>query len=100
MWPAGLGRSDCREGCSMCAGRVGKPLRRSRSFKNASRPPESGGQRDRDAVEIAPEEVPKPHSDKVCFGNLPSRDPSGRAALLTQEGVAPFRKASLNLDSL
>jgi hypothetical protein len=29
-----------------------------------------------------------PHSDKVWFGNLPSRDPSGRAALLTQEGVA------------
>jgi hypothetical protein len=40
------------------------------------------------AVEIAREEVPKPHPDKVWFGNLPSRDPSGRAALLTQEGVA------------
>ena len=50
--------------------------------------PESGGQRDRDEVEIAREEVPKPHSDKVWLGNLPSRDPSGRAALLTQEGVA------------
>src|SRR6185436_10347741 len=56
-------------------------------FRSASRPPESGGQRDRDAVEITREEVPKPHSDKVWFGNLPSRDPSGRAALLTQEGV-------------
>jgi hypothetical protein len=62
---------------------------RSNNFMKASRPPESGGQRDRDAVEIAREEVPKPHSDKVCVGNLPARDPSGRAALLTQEGVAP-----------
>jgi len=58
------------------------------SFRSASRPPESGGQRDRDVVEIAREEVPKLHSDQGSFGNLPSRAPSGRAALLTQEGVA------------
>jgi hypothetical protein len=70
---------------------------RSNTFRGASRPPESGGQRDRDAVEIAREEVPKPHSDKVWFGNLPSRDPSGRAALLTQEGVA-LPKGFDNLD--
>jgi hypothetical protein len=73
-------------------------LASSNSFRSASRPPESGGQRDRDAVEIAREEVPKPHPEKVWLGNLPSRDPSARAALLTQEGVA-LPKSLANLDS-
>jgi hypothetical protein len=27
-----------------------------------------------------------------CLGNLPSRDPQGRAALLTQEGAAPLSR--------
>jgi len=33
-------------------------------------------------------EVPKPHDYKVCLGTSPRATLSGRAALLTQEGVA------------
>jgi hypothetical protein len=34
-------------------------------------PPKLGGQHDRDAVEIVRGVVPKPHSDRVCFGTTP-----------------------------
>src|SRR5262245_13430098 len=54
----------------------------------AARPPESGGQHDRDAVEIVRGEVPRPqHLYKVCLGTSPPAPLSRRAALLTQEGV-------------
>src|SRR5215510_2396752 len=60
------------------------------SFACAQRasPPESGGQHDRDEVEIVRGEVPEPHDYKVCFGTSPRATLAGRAALLTQEGVA------------
>src|SRR5215510_3202503 len=54
----------------------------------AQRPPKSGGQHDRDEVEIVRGEVPKPPPYKVCLGTSPRAPLSGRAALLTQEGVA------------
>ena len=34
-------------------------------------PPKLGGQHDRDVVEIVRGVVPKPHSDRVCFGTTP-----------------------------
>jgi hypothetical protein len=49
---------------------------------------ESGGQHDRDEVEIVRGEVPEPHDYRVCLGTSPRATLSGRAALLTQEGVA------------
>jgi hypothetical protein len=61
---------------------------------DAQRPPESGGQRDRDAVEIARAGVPKPHPNGVWQGTSPRATLSGRAALLTQEGVARSRSFS------
>src|SRR5262245_13652722 len=67
----------------------------------ALRPPESGGQHDRDEVEIVRGEVPEPHNDKVCLGTSPRATLSGRAALLTQEGVArlPNRTSCAKLSS-
>jgi hypothetical protein len=49
-------------------------------------PPESGGQHDRDVVEIVRGVVPEPHIFRL--GNHPSRHRKERddAALLTQEG--------------
>src|SRR5215471_10109733 len=46
-------------------------------IEDGARPPETGGQRDRDEVEIARAEVPKPHPYTVCLRNHPSRDPFG-----------------------
>jgi len=54
----------------------------------AQRPPESGGQHDRDEVDIVRGEASKPNDSKVCVGTSPRATLSGRAALLTQEGVA------------
>ena len=51
-------------------------------------PPESGGQHDRDEGEIVRGLVPKPHPHGVCVGTSPRATLSGRAALLTQEGIA------------
>jgi RNA polymerase sigma-70 factor (ECF subfamily) len=51
-------------------------------------PPESGGQHDRDEVEIVRGEVPNPHDCKASLGTSARATLSGRAALLTQEGVA------------
>jgi hypothetical protein len=44
-------------------------------------------------VEIVRGEVPKPHLYKVCCGTSPRATLSGRAALLTQEGVARLQIA-------
>ena len=50
-------------------------------------PPESGGQHDRDVVEIVRGVVPKPHLYPRSLRNHPSRDTlRDPAALLTQEG--------------
>jgi error-prone DNA polymerase len=64
------------------------------SSRNAARPPESGGQRDRDEVEIARGEVPELHQHRVRLETSPRATLSGRAALLTQEGV-PLSKNEL-----
>src|SRR4030095_4999398 len=48
-----------------------------RLVQEASRPPESGGQRDRDVVEIAREEVPQPHSEKGRLLEPPLARPFG-----------------------
>jgi hypothetical protein len=64
-------------------------------LKNAARPPESGGQHDRDGVEIVRGEVPKPHVYKVRLGTSPRATLSGRAALLSQEGVPRFLRATM-----
>ena len=55
---------------------------------------ESGGQHDRDKVEIVRGEVPEPHAYKVCLGTSSRATLTGRAALLTKEGVALLRQAS------
>ena len=57
-------------------------------------PPESGGQHDRDEGEIVRGLVPKPHPHGVCVGTSPRATLSGRAALLTQEGVALLLETS------
>src|SRR4030095_16708337 len=54
-----------------------------KSSGEAQRPPESGGQHDRDEVEIVRGEVPKPPPYKVCLGTSSRATLSGRAALLT-----------------
>jgi nitrite reductase/ring-hydroxylating ferredoxin subunit len=46
-------------------------------LKQAARPPESGGQRDRDEVEITRGEVPKHHSHSVRLETSPRAVPSG-----------------------
>jgi ribose transport system substrate-binding protein len=61
-------------------------------LSEVTRPPKLGGQRDRDAVEIARGEVPNPHPWKVCLGTSPRATLSGRAALLAQEGVPSWMK--------
>ena len=55
---------------------------------DAQRPPESKGQHERDEVEIVRGEVPEPHDYKGRLGTSPRATLPGRAALLTQEGVA------------
>jgi len=60
-----------------------------------SRPPESGGQRNLDCVSIASAEVPEPNFYSASFGTS-ARAASGRAALLTQEGVADNLRSSLS----
>jgi len=61
-------------------------------------PPESGGQYDRDAVEIVRGVVPKRHCDKWFLWNHPSRDPlRDPAALLTQEGISDLFKCNRTL---
>src|SRR5262245_44487030 len=51
---------------------------------SVQRPPESGGQHDRDEVEIVREEVPQTHRDRVCSGTSARATRSGRAALLSR----------------
>jgi len=78
-----------------CTLEQGNPIK---SSGGAPRPPESGGQHDRDDVKIVREEVPEPHDYKVCSGTSPRATLLGRAALLTREGVARLPNPSLNIN--
>jgi hypothetical protein len=60
-------------------------------ISSASRPPESGGQRDETKSTSRERAFPSRIAVVFSKGTSPRATPSGRAALLTQEGVARSR---------